>query len=228
MRMFAVFVVLGAVLLAVPVASSRPGASYAVERVVDGDTIVLTTGRRVRLVQIDSPELSGSECYAAAAKSALTRLLPAGTRVGLEFDSRLDRTDRYGRSLAYVLKGRVNLNLTLVARGAASVWFYDGVRGRYAGPLMSAARSARAAKRGLWKACPGTQLDPLSAVDTGSARTSGSGSASGCDASYPDTCIPPPPPDLDCADIRRKVRVRQPDPHRLDGDRDGWGCESYG
>jgi micrococcal nuclease len=93
---------------------------------------------------------------------------------------------------------------------------------------MSAARSARAAKRGLWKACPGTQLDPLSAVDTGTAKTSGSGSAGGCDTSYPDTCIPPPPPDLDCADIRRNVRVRQPDPHHLDGDRDGWGCESYG
>ena len=176
MRRSAVFVLLGAVLLAVPVASSRPGASYAVERVVDGDTIVLTTGRRVRLVQIDSPELSGSECYAVAARSTLTRLLPTGTRVGLEFDSRLDRVDRYGRALAYVLKGSENVNLTLVGRGAASVWFYEGVRGRYARPMMRAARSARAAKRGLWKACPGTQLDPLSAVDTGS----GSGSASGC------------------------------------------------
>src|SRR5215210_4102062 len=228
MRRFGVLVVLGAVLLAVPVASSRPAATYAVERVIDGDTIVLATGQRVRLVQIDSPELSSSECYAVGARSALTRLLPAGTRVGLEFDSRLDRTDRYGRSLAYVLKGSENLNVTLVARGAASVWFYGGVRGRYAGQLMSAARSARAAKRGLWKACPGTRLDPLHAVDTGAATSSGSGSAGACAASYPDTCIPPPPPDLDCADIRRKVRVLQPDPHHLDGDRDGWGCESYG
>src|SRR6266540_3620845 len=118
MRRSAILVVLGAVLLAVPVASSRPAATYAVERVIDGDTIVLSNDTHVRLVQIDSPELSGSECYAVAARSALTRLLPASTRVGLEFDSRLDRTDRYGRSLAYVRKGQENVNLTLVARGA--------------------------------------------------------------------------------------------------------------
>jgi len=217
-----------ALLLAVPVASSRPAATYAVERVIDGDTIVLATGAHVRLVQIDAPELSGSECYGVAAKSVLARLLPVGTRVGLGFDSRLDRVDRYGRTLAYVLKGQENVNLTLVTRGAASVWFYQGVRGRYATRLMRAARSARAAKRGLWKACPATSLDPLHGVDTGAAQSSGGGSAGACDASYPDTCIPSPPPDLDCSDIRRKVRVRPPDPHHLDGDHDGWGCESYG
>jgi hypothetical protein len=50
---------------------------------------------------------------------------------------------------------------------------------------------------------------------------------SACDASYPDFCIPPPPPDLDCGDVHGKkpFRVRQPDPHRFDRDHDGWGCE---
>ncbi|WP_243149725.1 excalibur calcium-binding domain-containing protein [Thermaerobacter sp. PB12/4term] len=39
-------------------------------------------------------------------------------------------------------------------------------------------------------------------------------------------CIPPPPPDLDCRDIPyRGFRVLPPDPHRLDRDRDGIGCE---
>jgi micrococcal nuclease len=49
-----------------------------------------------------------------------------------------------------------------------------------------------------------------------------------CDASYPDVCIPPPPPDLDCADVPyRSFRVLPPDPHRFDGrDDDGLGCES--
>ncbi|MFC7406126.1 HNH endonuclease family protein [Georgenia alba] len=37
-----------------------------------------------------------------------------------------------------------------------------------------------------------------------------------------------PGPDLDCSDIRRKVRVYRPDYHRLDADGDGWGCVSYG
>jgi len=39
-------------------------------------------------------------------------------------------------------------------------------------------------------------------------------------------CIPPPPPDLDCADIvPRKFRVLAPDPHHFDGNHDGIGCE---
>jgi hypothetical protein len=52
-----------------------------------------------------------------------------------------------------------------------------------------------------------------------------------CHPSYPDYCIPPPPPDLDCPDItgRKPFRVRHdvanPDPHRLDRDRDGRACE---
>jgi len=48
-----------------------------------------------------------------------------------------------------------------------------------------------------------------------------------CDPSYPDICIEPYPPDLDCADIGfTNFRVYQPDPHGLDGDEDGVGCES--
>lgn len=48
-----------------------------------------------------------------------------------------------------------------------------------------------------------------------------------CDPSYPDVCIPPPPPDLDCGDISyRRFRVIGNDPHRFDGDNDGIGCES--
>jgi len=49
----------------------------------------------------------------------------------------------------------------------------------------------------------------------------------GCDPSYPTVCIPPAPPDLDCGDITyRRFTVLPPDPHRLDGDKDGIGCES--
>jgi hypothetical protein len=43
---------------------------------------------------------------------------------------------------------------------------------------------------------------------------------------YPDICIAPPPPDLDCKDISaRNFRVLSPDPHRFDRDGDGIGCE---
>lgn len=51
--------------------------------------------------------------------------------------------------------------------------------------------------------------------------------ASNCDRSYPDVCIAPPPPDLDCKDIPyRNFKVLPPDPHRFDRDKDGIGCES--
>lgn len=51
--------------------------------------------------------------------------------------------------------------------------------------------------------------------------------SSNCSPSYPDVCIPPPPPDLDCADIPyRRFRVLPPDPHRFDRNHDGIGCES--
>lgn len=47
-----------------------------------------------------------------------------------------------------------------------------------------------------------------------------------CDPSYPTVCIPSPPPDLDCADVKaRRFRVVGVDPHHFDGDGDGLGCE---
>jgi hypothetical protein len=49
-----------------------------------------------------------------------------------------------------------------------------------------------------------------------------------CSSAYPDFCVPPPPPDLDCADVapHRNFTARPPDPHGFDGDGDGRGCES--
>lgn len=62
-----------------------------------------------------------------------------------------------------------------------------------------------------------------------SVTTGGSESKLGCDPSYPTVCIPPPPPDLNCADIPfRNFRVLRDipnaDPHDLDGTHDGVGC----
>jgi hypothetical protein len=47
-----------------------------------------------------------------------------------------------------------------------------------------------------------------------------------CSPAYPDVCIPPPPPDLNCPDIPyTNFRVLRPDPHHFDGNKDGVGCE---
>lgn len=52
-------------------------------------------------------------------------------------------------------------------------------------------------------------------------------SAPRCDPSYPDFCIPPPSPDLDCGDIPyKRFTVLQPDSHRFGGDKNRIGCES--
>jgi hypothetical protein len=48
-----------------------------------------------------------------------------------------------------------------------------------------------------------------------------------CHPSYPDFCIPPPPPDLNCDDIKaNNFTVLSPDPHGFDGNNDGVGCEA--
>jgi micrococcal nuclease len=159
-----------AVAVAAAVAVTRDGTATegVVTYVRDGDTIELEDGDVVRLVQIDTPELSDGECYATRARALTLRLLPVGTHVRIEEDARLDQVDRYGRRLAYVLKGEQNVNRLLVARGAAGVWFFDGRRGRYAPELLAAERRAKERGLGLWGRCPDARLDPLSPVDTGS------------------------------------------------------------
>jgi endonuclease YncB( thermonuclease family) len=137
-----------------------------VRTVVDGDTIVLTDARHVRLVQLDAPETNEGECYAWPAKRALEALIPGGTHIRVETDPALDQEDEFGRVLAYVHTDGTNVNLDLVRRGAAAPWFYDGDRGRHATELLAAARDAKRRRRGLWRTCPETVLDPLHAVET--------------------------------------------------------------
>lgn len=212
--------------------------SSVVASVADGDTLTLTNGQRVRLLQIDSPELGSGECYSRAARTALLSLTPVGSRVALEVDPALDKVDRYGRILRYLRRGSINVNLELVRRGAAAPYFYRGKRGKYASVLLAAAASAQAAKRGLWGASPGARFDPYGAVETGSCGPSPSRPSStpsplvpgGCDPGYSGACVPPYPPDLDCAELRAlglalPVRVVGSDPHRLDGDGNRLGCE---
>jgi endonuclease YncB( thermonuclease family) len=209
------------------VAGPQPGGQVA--SVYDGDTLTLANSQRVRLLQIDTPELGSGECYSRAARSELLSLAPLGSLAGLESDPRLDQRDRYGRLLRYVWRKGKNVNVELVRRGAATPYFYGGDRGKYADTLMAAAKLAKAGKRGLWKACPGTKLDPYGSVTTSRSGPPATKSpASGkCDPSYRGVCIPPPPPDLDCDDVPYSgFSVVGSDPHGFDGDGDGVGCEA--
>ena len=63
-------------------ASVAVGQVGRIDHVADGDTVDLTNGARIRLVQIDTPEVYGSpECYGKQASAITKRLLPPGTRV---------------------------------------------------------------------------------------------------------------------------------------------------
>jgi len=70
----------------------------------------------------------------------------------------------------------------------------------------------------------GAALPPSATVTSSTPAISTSSEI--CDPAYPDVCIPPYPPDLDCGQIPyRRFRVLAPDPHNFDGDGDGIGCE---
>ena len=124
-----------------------------VQRVADGDSLVLRGGARVRLLQIDAPELGEGECYGREALRELERILRPGDEVVLEADPRLDRFDRYRRLLRYVRSADTNVNVELVRRGAATPYFRRGTRGRHADALLAAVSDARDERRGLWGAC---------------------------------------------------------------------------
>lgn len=71
-------------------------------------------------------------------------------------------------------------------------------------------------------------LDPIQPPPPASTTsTTSTTSPPNCDPAYPDFCIPPPPPDLDCGDVEGDhFTVYPPDPHGFDGDGNGIGCES--
>ncbi len=135
-------------------------ASARLERVIDGDTIVVQVGgreERVRYIGVDTPETvkpnTPVQCFGPQAHDLNARLLGAvGTPLTLRFDREL--RDRYGRLLAYVYRARDGLlvNAQLVGAGAARTLEIapntaDAVR------LGALQRAARAAGAGLWSAC---------------------------------------------------------------------------
>lgn len=146
-------------------APSRPSGGTTpavVTRVIDGDTITVSTdidpALTVRLLGIDTPEVRKPNtpvqpCGPQA--SDRTRALAApGTTVHLEYDPTQDHTDRYGRALAYVWIGDTMLNHTLVAEGWARTYVYNHQPGRHADALAAAQRDAQAARAGVWGQCP--------------------------------------------------------------------------
>ncbi len=98
-----------------------------VDYVVDGDTINLQGGGKVRLVGIDTPEIHPQEEPGGReAKEFVENFCPPGTEIGLDVDD-LDPRDHYGRIIAVVyveVDGSwMNLNTEILQRGHAEIMF---------------------------------------------------------------------------------------------------------
>jgi len=118
-----------------------------VTRIVDGDTIEIEGGRRIRYIGIDTPEIN--ECFGTAATDE-NSLLVNGKAVRLVSD--VSDTDTYGRLLRYVYVGNEFVNDTLVRQGFAVT---EPVRPDilFASQFLSAQNEAKNSNRGLWRAC---------------------------------------------------------------------------
>lgn len=132
-----------------------------VERVVDGDTIIVHTGgkrERVRLIGIDTPETKKEgtpvQCYGPEASTFTESLLPQGTAVHLERD--VVARDDYDRLLAYVYRASDGLfvNLEIMRRGFARPLTINP-NTAHESEFVGAARTAEAGNVGLWGQCTG-------------------------------------------------------------------------
>lgn len=133
---------------------SPEAQTFLVARVVDGDTIELDNGQKVRYIGVDTPETKHPkkpvQCFGVEAYKKNIELV-AGKRVRLEKD--VSETDKYGRLLRYAYVGDTFVNLELAKQGYAyAATFPPDVK--YQNIFRQAQTEAREAGRGLWGACP--------------------------------------------------------------------------
>jgi len=123
----------------------------SVKRVVDGDTLVLTGGQRVRLIGVDTPETvhpSKPVEYFGKEASAFTKKQIEGQQVRLEYDQ--ERLDKYGRTLAYVYRVSDDyfLNAEIVKQGYGHA--YTRFPFKYMDEFREFERVAKENGLGLW------------------------------------------------------------------------------
>ncbi len=216
-----------------------------VERVVDGDTVVLRAAApgevlssaeqvTARLLEVDTPETvkpnSPVECFGPQASAFTKQLLAPGSSVWVAPDR--ERRDRFGRYLLYVwtANGRF-ANEELVRTGHARAVLFRP-NDRYITRMRAAEADARAARRGLWGACggqetspapgdrgSGTSLDPSRPKPTPAPMKQASGERGG--ATYYENCA--------AARAAGAAPIEEGQPgygRHLDRDGDGTACDS--
>lgn len=134
--------------------SPKEGSETArITRVVDGDTVVLSDGRKVRYIGINAPEIETQtkkgQCYGMEAKER-NRELVENKEVTLQRDT--SDTDKYDRLLRYVYVGDVFINMELVREGFVTAKQYKPDT-KYATQFEEEQKIAQADRKGMWNAC---------------------------------------------------------------------------
>jgi micrococcal nuclease len=125
--------------------------SAVVARVIDGDTVELDSGERVRYLMVDTPESTTTlECFGEESAS-FNRQAVEGKAVTLRYDAECE--DRFGRLLAYVSVADREINTLLVERGYACVLHIPPNGADRLAEFSDLEDLARALGRGLWSAC---------------------------------------------------------------------------
>ncbi len=128
--------------------------SFKVTRIVDGDTIEIEGGEKVRYIGIDTPETVDPrkpvQCFGIEA-SKKNKELVEGKTVRLEKD--ITDRDKYSRLLRYIWVDDLFVNLELVKQGFAISYTYPPDV-KYQKEFLAAEKEAKEAERGLWEACP--------------------------------------------------------------------------
>lgn len=150
-------------LLLLPILIAACAHSVTVTRAVDGDTLALSNGKKIRLIGVDTPESFDNAKLARDSKATgqpssemqrlgkqsteYTQSLVAGKRVRLEYGR--ERKDKYGRTLAYVfLTDGKMLNREIIRQGFGC--FYGRFPFSYKQDFKAVQNEAKANKRGLW------------------------------------------------------------------------------
>jgi micrococcal nuclease len=124
-------------------------ASATVVEIIDGDTVVLESGERVRYLMVDTPEITGgaNDCFGDNAAQFNSDLVLAKT-VELAYD--VECEDRFGRLLAYVSVDGIEVNARLVERGYACVLYIPPNGTDRVDEFEDLELAAQMGERGMW------------------------------------------------------------------------------
>lgn len=145
------------VALALVGACSEPGSECGpsegvVQRIVDGDTIELEGGLKIRYLMINTPETTGGkdDCFGQQAVQ-FNRDLVEGKTVQIRYD--VECEDRFDRTLAYVSINGQEVNTLMLERGYACLLHIPPNGEARLAEYKAIEAAAKAANRGLWGAC---------------------------------------------------------------------------